>query len=227
MFFYDYWYLVFCVPPLIFALIAQFMVKSAYSKYSRVMSASGLDGARAALAVLRHNGVPELPVQRIAGTLTDNYNPKTNVISLSQGVYDSHSVAAIGIASHEAGHACQYATGYYPIRLRAAVLPVANIGSFAGIWLAVLGVIFALQPMAYVGVALYIFVVAFQLITLPVEINASRRAVAAMEEGGLLVGEELDGAKKVLRAAALTYVAALASSIGMLLRLLAIVGRRD
>ena len=227
MFFYDYWYLVFCVPPLIFALIAQFMVRNAYSKYSRVMSASGLDGAHAALAVLRHNGVPALPVQRIAGTLTDNYNPKTNVISLSQGVYDSHSVAAIGIASHEAGHACQYATGYYPIRLRAAVLPAANIGSFAGIWLAILGVIFALQPLAYFGVALYIFVVAFQLVTLPVEINASRRAVAAMEEGGLLVGEELDGAKKVLRAAALTYVAALASSIGMLLRLLAIVGRRD
>ena len=227
MFFYDYWYLVFCVPPLIFALIAQFMVKSAYSKYSRVMCKSGLDGAGAALAVLRRNGVPELPVQRIGGTLTDNYNPKTNVISLSQGVYDSHSVAAVGIAAHEAGHACQYAVGYYPMRLRAAVLPVANIGSTAGIWLAILGAVLAVQPLAYVGVGLYIFVVLFQLITLPVELNASRRAVVALEEGGLLYGEELVGAKKVLRAAALTYVAALASAIGMLLRLMAIVGRRD
>ena len=223
-YFYDYWYLIFCVPPLILAIFAQFKVKSTYKKYSAVMSSSGLDGAGAARTVLQYNDVPSLPVQQIAGELTDNYNPRTQTISLSQGVYGSHSVAALGIAAHEAGHAVQYARGYAPMKIRGMILPMANIGSQAGIWLAILGVILTFRPLAYVGVGLYLAFVLFELVTLPVELDASRRAIKALDGSGILRGEELAGAKKVLRAAALTYVAALASSIGMLLRLLAIIG---
>ncbi len=228
-YFYDYWYLILCVPPLIFALIAQIMVKSAYNKYSKVMSSSGYDGAGAARTVLQYNDVPSLPIQPIAGELTDRFDPRSNTISLSQGVYASHSVAALGIAAHEAGHAVQYAKGYAPMKLRGKILPFANIGSQAGIWVAVLGVIFSFQPLAYVGVALYMAFVLFELVTLPVELDASRRAVRALEGSGALAGDELSGAKKMLRAAALTYVAALASSVGMLLRLLVMIsggGRR-
>ena len=229
-YFYDYWYLILCVPPLILAVIAQILVKSTYKKYSKVMSSSGYDGAGAARTVLYYNGVEQLPVQPIAGELTDNFDPRSNTISLSQGVYGSHSVAALGIAAHEAGHAVQYAKGYTPMKLRGKILPAARIGSQAGIWLAIIGVFVSLQPLAYVGVALYMAFVLFELVTLPVELDASRRAVTALEGNGVLVGDELNGAKKVLRAAALTYVAALASSVGMLLRLLIIVsgggGRR-
>ena len=223
MFFYDHWYLIFCVPPLILALYAQFKVKSTYKKYSAVTSQSGMDGAGAAREVLRQNGVDGVPIQPIAGELTDHYDPRSRTISLSQGVYGSHSVAALGVAAHEAGHAVQYARGYTPMKLRGKILPVARIGSQAGIWLAVLGVIFTFRPLAYVGVGLYMAFVLFELLTLPVELDASRRAVAALDGSGMIGADELAGAKKVLRAAALTYVAALASSIGMLLRLLAIV----
>ncbi len=223
-YFMDYWYIVFCVPPLILALFAQYKVNSTYKKYSKVASRYGMTGADAARMVLRQNGVAELPINQIAGNLTDHFDPRTNTISLSQGVYGSQSVAAVGIAAHEAGHAVQHATGYAPIKLRSALVPVANIGSQAGIWLAVLGIAFATQMLAYIGVGLYLFFVLFQLVTLPVEFNASNRAIAALEGCGRFSDEELRGSKKVLRAAALTYVAALASSVGMLLRLLAIIG---
>ena len=225
MYFYDVWYLIFCVPPLIFALIAGARVRSTYNKYSKVISSSGLVGANSAETVIRYNGVPMPSVVPIAGELTDNFNPKTNTIGLSQGVYGSRSVAAIGIAAHEAGHAVQYAKSYVPMKIRGKIIPFANIGSTAGIWLAIIGAFMAFNPLAYVGVGLYLFFVLFELITLPVELDASKRAIVALEQSGTLDGEELAGAKKVLRAAALTYVAALASAVGMLLRLLAIVGR--
>ncbi len=223
-YFMDYWYIVFCVPPLILALFAQYKVNSTYKKYSKVASHYGMTGADAARMVLRQNGVAELPIKQIAGNLTDHFDPRTNTISLSQGVHSSQSVAAVGIAAHEAGHAVQHATGYAPIKIRSKLVPVANIGSQAGIWLAVLGIAFATQMLAYIGVGLYLFFVLFQLVTLPVEFNASNRAIAALEGCGRFSEDELQGSKRVLRAAALTYVAALASSVGMLLRLLVIIG---
>lgn len=222
--FMDYWYVIFCVPPLLLALYAQYKVNSTYKKYSRVTTRHAMTGADAARMVLRQNGVSELPIKPIAGNLTDHFDPRTNTISLSQGVHGSTSVAAVGVAAHEAGHAVQHATGYAPIKLRSKLVPIANIGSQAGIWLAVLGIAFATELLAYIGVGLYLFFVLFQLVTLPVEFNASRRAMEALEGSGKFSDEELRGSKKVLSAAALTYVAALASSVGMLLRLLAIIG---
>ena len=228
--FFDYWYLILCIPPLILAIYAQYKVNSTYKKYSQVMSASGLDGASAARLVLQYNDVPSLEIKPISGELTDHYDPRDNTISLSQGVYASHSVSALGIAGHEAGHAVQYAKNYAPMKWRGKIIPVANIGSQAGIWLAILGALFAFKILAYVGVGLYMAFVLFQLITLPVELDASNRAIKALEGDHALEGEQLDGAKKVLRAAALTYVAALASSVGMLIRLLIMIvggGRRS
>ena len=228
MFFYDYWYLIFCVPPLLFALFAQYRVQSVYKKYSQVRSSSNLDGAGAARLVMQYNDLPPVAVKPVAGELTDHYDPRDNTISLSQGVYSSQSLSALGVAAHEAGHAVQYARGYLPMKIRGSILPVANIGSQAGIWLAILGIILSFRPVALAGVILYMCFVLFQLVTLPVELDASNRAVKALDGSGTLRGEELAGAKKVLRAAALTYVAALASSVGMLLRLLMIVnGSRD
>lgn len=223
----DYWYVIFCVPPLIFALWAQYNVNSTYKKYSKVTTRYGMTGAEAASMVLRQNGVAQMPIVPIAGNLTDHFDPRSNTISLSQGVHSSHSVAAVGIAAHEAGHAVQHATGYSPVKLRTALVPVANIGSQAGIWLAVIGIMLSTVTLAYVGVGLYLFFVLFQLVTLPVEFNASRRAMAALEGSGRFSEEELRGSKKVLSAAAMTYVAALASSVGMLLRLLAIIGSNN
>ena len=183
-YFIDYWYVVFCVPPLIFALWAQYRVNSTYKKYSKVATRHGMTGAEAASMVLRQNGVAQMPIVQIAGNLTDHFDPRSNTISLSQGVHSSPSVAAVGIAAHEAGHAVQHATGYSPVKLRTALVPVANIGSQAGIWLAVIGIALATRMLAYVGVILYLFFVLFQLVTLPVEFNASRRAMAALEGCG-------------------------------------------
>lgn len=225
---FDIWYFILVLPAVLFALIASGAVKAAYKKYAKVFSASGMTGAEMAERVLSQNGVFGVRIEPVPGELTDHFDPKSNVIRLSEGVYGSKSIAALGIAAHEAGHAVQYAVGYGPMKVRGKILPVASIGSQAGIWLAVLGSVFAaLRPIAYVGVGLYIAFVLFELITLPVEINASNRAVKALEACGVMAGGELVGAKKVLRAAALTYVAALASSVGMLLRLLIMLNGRD
>ena len=183
---------------------------------------TGFDAAR---KILDKNGLYNVRIERVSGNLTDHFDPKTNVVRLSDSVYDSQSVAAVGVAAHEAGHAVQYAEKYTPMELRGAILPVANIGSTAGIALAILGIFLAMEFLSYVGIGLFIAVVIFQLVTLPVEFNASRRAVNALE-GGYLSEEELKGTKKVLSAAALTYVAALLVSLGNLLRLLALVNRR-
>ena len=214
------------IPVFIFALICQMKVKSNFNKYSRVRNSRGMTGADAAYSLLQLNGITDVRIKRISGNLTDHYSPKTKEICLSENVFDSQSIAAIGVACHEAGHACQHAQEYFPLKIRNAVIPITNIGSMAGIPLALLGIFFAFEPLIYVGIALYGAVALFQLITLPVEFNASRRALNVIKENGFLVAEEYNGAKKVLTAAALTYVAALASAAATLLRLLIVANRR-
>ncbi len=227
-FYMDYWYLIFVVPPMLLAIWASFNVNSTFKKYSKVTNRYGLTGAEAARKILDKNGLYNVRIERVAGDLTDHFDPKTNVVRLSSSVHDSTSVAAVGVAAHEAGHAVQYAQDYTPMKIRGSLVGVANIGSTAGIYLAILGIIFSFTMLAYIGIGLFCAVVAFQLVTLPVEFNASRRAVVALEQG-YLSDEELRGTKKVLRAAALTYVAALLSAIGNLLRLIMLAGgrRRD
>ncbi|MBQ3183322.1 MAG: zinc metallopeptidase [Clostridia bacterium] len=227
-FYLDYWYLIFVIPPMLLAIWASFNVNSTFKKYSKVTNRYGLTGAEAARKILDKNGLYNVRIERVAGDLTDHFDPKTNVVRLSSSVHDSTSVAAVGVAAHEAGHAVQYAEEYTPMKIRGSLVGVANIGSTAGIYLAILGIILSFTVLAYIGIGLFCAVVAFQLVTLPVEFNASRRAVVALEQG-YLSDEELRGTKKVLRAAALTYVAALLSAIGNLLRLIMLVGgrRRD
>ncbi len=220
-------YVIFVVPALILSLIAQAAVKRAYAKYSELYSKSGYSGAYAAAAVLKYYGIFDVRIEPCSGKMSDHYDPTANVIRLSEGVYSSTSVAAIGIACHEAGHAAQHANSYLPIKIRNMILPVCKIGSFAGIPLAMLGLFLSFEPLISIGLLLYSFIMIFQLITLPVEINASRRALAVIDEMGLLKNEdEHKGAKKVLYCAAMTYVASLAVSLGNLLRLLIIFSRR-
>ncbi len=214
-------YLLFMLPALLLGLYAQIMVKVNYSRYSKVISRSGLTGREAAERVLQMNGVGGVRIGRVGGTLTDHYDPRSNSINLSQGVYDSATVAAIGVAAHEAGHAVQYAKNYAPIKLRMAIIPVCNIGTRLGPLLIILG--FFLSYMAetmitvgntlyFIGLILFCTVALFQLVTLPVELNASRRALKALS-GGVMEKSELPGVRKVLTAAALTYVAALVSAV--------------
>ena len=225
--FLDYWYFIFVIPPMLLAVWASYNVKFTYQKYSKVINRYGLTGAEAARKILDKNGLYNVRIERVAGDLTDHFDPKTNVVRLSSSVHDSTSVAAVGVAAHESGHAVQYAEGYTPMKIRGSLVGVANIGSSVGIYLAVIGIIASLPLLSYIGIGLFTAVVAFQLVTLPVEFNASRRAVTALEQG-YLSDEELTGTKKVLRAAALTYVAALLSALGNLLRLIMLVnnGRR-
>lgn len=212
-------YLVLVLPAFILSIITQIAVKRAFSSYSGVYSKSGYSGAQAAAAVLKYYNITNVRIEMCSGKLSDHFDPRQNVIRLSESVYSSTSIAAIGVACHEAGHAAQYADNYAPIKIRNAVIPVCNIGSYAGIPLALLGFMMSFEPLVAIGLMLYAFIMIFQLATLPVEFNASRRAVAVMEETGLLRDEnELAGAKKVLTAAASTYVAALAVSFANLLR---------
>lgn len=219
-------YLLFMLPALLLGLFAQLKVKSAFERYSKVASRRGMTGADAARAVLSSGGVNNVAIGQVNGSLTDHYDPKNNRIMLSDSVYSSTSVAAIGVAAHEAGHALQYAEGYSPIKLRTAIIPVCNIGSFLGPILVVIGAgltysegaIPQLGNLLYFGgIILFSAVALFQLFTLPVELNASRRALKALESGSLLEPSELKGAKSVLTAAALTYVAALVTAIMQIL----------
>ncbi len=217
---YGYFgYIIYILPALIFGLIAQSMVKSRFNKFSKMASKRGITGMEAARMVLNAGGVYNVSIGRVSGSLTDHYNPKTNSISLSDTVYGNTSVAAIGVAAHEAGHALQYAEGYFPIKVRNAILPVCNLGSKIGPLLIVLGCIISYSAILFgemiymIGLILFGAVAFFQLVTLPVELNASKRAMKALEKGVMLDNKELNGAKKVLTAAALTYVAALATSI--------------
>ena len=216
------------LPVFIFAIICQAKVKSNFRKYSRVMSRSGITGADAAWRLLQLNGISDVKIQRVGGTLTDYYDPSRKVICLSSDVFDSKSIAAIGVACHEAGHAVQHANSYFPLKIRNFVIPATKIGSAFGVPLCLIGMFINSTTIAYVGVALYAFVALFQLVTLPVEFNASSRALSTISEYGFLDSEEYKGAKKVLSAAALTYVAALASAIATILRLLLVIsgGRR-
>lgn len=221
-FFYDQWYFLLVIPALIIAAVAQFKVKSTYNKYSEVPNSRRITGAYAAQAVLSHYGITDVRIDRVSGKLSDHYDPKAKVIRLSDGVYGSSSIAAVGIACHEAGHAAQHAEDYVPNKIRSALVPVCNIGSTIGLPLAILG-LFIGEFGTYItiaGLALYATVFLFHLVTLPVEFNASRRAIKVIEETNLLVDEESSGAKKVLFAAAMTYVASMIVALANLLRLL-------
>lgn len=227
----DWTYIVLVLPCVIFALIASAMVKTTFNRYSRQLSVRHITGAEAARQVLLGNGVTNVRIERVSGDLTDHYDPKANVIRLSDSVYDSTSTAAIGVACHEAGHAAQYAHKYAPIHLRAAIIPVTNIGSMLAMPLILIGLLFVSESatssgFVYAGIACFGLSAVFQLITLPVEFNASRRAMAAIREGNILTEEEQRGARRTLTAAAMTYVAALAVSLAQLLRLILIFGGR-
>ena len=221
MYFYtDPLYLILLVPVLLLSLYAQAKVSGNYRKYGQIRNSRGLTGAQAAQEVLRSHGVYDVRIERVAGDLTDHYDPRTNVIRLSNGVYGSPSIAAVGIAAHEAGHAVQYAVHYAPVRLRMAILPATQIGSQFSIIALMLGILLYWEPLFLLGLVLFSLTTVFQLITLPVEFNASRRAMATIRDRDLLSGEEAAGARKVLTAAALTDVAALLMSVLQLLRYL-------
>ncbi len=216
------------LPGLIIALWASANVNSTFNKYNRVLSRSGMTGAQVAEKVLRHHGVYNVRIERVAGNLTDHYDPKANVIRLSDATYSSTSIAAAGVAAHEAGHAVQYATGYAPIKFRASIVTLCNIGSpmaFVLLFIAFLVPVEMSGLFINLAIALYALATVFQLVTLPVEFNASHRAVETLEATGFYPADELKGAKAVLRAAALTYVAALISSILSLLRFILIANR--
>lgn len=222
----NYYYLILVVPVVILSMVASARVNSSFKKYSQVFSSRNLTGAQAAFEMLRHYGITNVQVERVNGNLTDHYDPRTNVIRLSDSVYNSTSVAAIGVACHEAGHAVQYAQSYAPIKIRNFVLPAANLGSRAGIPLAIIGFFLNFEVLAIAGIVFFSFAVLFQLITLPVEFNASKRALQVITDADILSENEKVGAKKVLTAAAMTYVAALAVSIANLLRILLMFNRR-
>ena len=216
------------LPVFLFALVCQAKVKTNFNRYSQVISRSGMTGADAAWRLLQLNDITDVRIKRISGTLTDYYDPTKKEICLSEDVFDSRSIAAIGVACHEAGHACQHNEGYFPLKIRNMVIPATRIGSALGVPLCLIGLFINSEPLAYAGIILYGFVALFQFITLPVEFNASRRALQTIEANGFLTDSEYVGARKVLKAAALTYVAALASAIATIFRLLIVTsgGRR-
>lgn len=222
----NYYYIILVLPMIILSMIASARVNSSFKRYSKVMSSRRITGAQAAFEVLRYYGITNVQIERVSGNLTDHFDPRTNVIRLSDNVYNSTSVAAIGVACHEAGHAAQYAQSYVPIKLRNKVLPLANLGSKLGVPLAIIGYFLNFGSLAMAGVIFFSFAVIFQLITLPVEFNASKRALNAISDVDILSDEEKKGAKSVLSAAAMTYVASLAVSVASLLRLILTINRR-
>lgn len=233
---FDWTYLVIVLPCLLLSLWASSQVKNTFQRYSSQISAKHITGADAARRVLQFHGITNVRIEHVSGNLTDHYDPSNNVIRLSDNVYASPSTAAIGVACHEAGHAVQYAQNYFPIKIRAAIIPITNFGSKLAMPLILLGIILSTfgsfsYTLVYVGIACFSLSLIFQLITLPVEFNASRRAINAIEESNILTISEMVGAKKTLKAAAMTYVAAVAVSLAQLLRLLILFGggrkRRD
>ena len=231
---FDWTYLVLVLPCILLSLWASSNVNSTFKKYSRQYSSRGLTGAEAAQRVLMANGVRGVRIDRVSGNLTDHYDPKTNVIRLSDSVYSNTSTAAIGVACHEAGHAVQYAENYGPIKVRAAIIPLTNFGSKIAMPLILAGILMTFlgsfsDTLVYLGIAAFGMSLVFQIVTLPVEFNASQRAMQAIEASNLLTAEEQRGARKTLKAAALTYVAATAVALAQLLRLIVLFGgrRRD
>ncbi len=226
-FYMDRYYLILIIPTMLFALWAQSKVSSTFNKYSRVRSSRGYTAAQICRQILDGNGLYNVRIEHIAGNLTDHFDPTTNVVRLSDSVYNSTSVASIGVAAHEVGHAIQHATGYFPIRIRSAIIPITNFGSKLSMPLILLGFIMQAQPLINLGIILFSLMTLFQLVTLPVELNASGRALRTLEGDNILYGEEVSQARQVLTAAALTYVAALLTSAAQLLRLILLYGRRS
>ncbi len=228
LFFWD-WTFILLIPALVLAIYAQSKVKSAYAQYSRVPSRSGMTGAQVARNLLDRNGLSQVRIEKIPGILSDHYDPRTGVLKLSEGVYSSRSVAALGIAAHESGHAIQHGVGYSPLMLRNSFVPVANFGSSLAFPLFILGFLFSgpLKVLMDVGIILFSLAVVFHIVTLPVELNASQRALVLLNREGILAPKEVTAARKVLNAAAWTYVAAAAMAALQLLRLIVLRSQRD
>lgn len=227
MFYWD-WTMILVIPGLLLGLWAQMRVSSAFRKYSAVHARSGMSAEDVARSMLNQAGCGNVSIRSVSGNLTDHYDPRNNTLRLSDGVYGSSSVAAIGIAAHECGHAMQQHEGYAPLVLRSALVPVVNLGSNLYFPIFLLGLLFSWEPLIYVGIACFALTLVFSLATLPVEFNASGRALRVLDQQGYLSSEEMDGARAVLNAAAMTYVAAAISSLLQLVRLLIIArDRRD
>lgn len=228
----DLTYIVLVLPAVLLSLWASWNVNSTYRRYSQDSNSRGLTAAEAARRVLNANGLSNVPIECIPGELTDHYDPSANVVRLSEGVFGSCSTAAIGVACHEVGHAIQHATGYLPVRIRSAIVPVTNIGAKLSVPLIMAGLLLSgfsqkLIMAAYIGILLFSLCAVFQIVTLPTEFNASRRALVSIQDMNLLTGEEITGAKRTLRAAALTYVAALTTTLVQLLRFIILVNSRN
>lgn len=228
LYYYNWSYILFMLPCIILTIIVQVSMNSTFRKYSNIRNSRGLTGAQAAQRVLMQKGVSGVTIEHVSGNLTDHFDPRTNVIRLSDSVYNSDSIAAVGVACHEAGHAVQHAEGYIPNKIRSAILPVANLGSRLSWILIFMGLVTSIfQPLLYVGIILFSASVLFTLATLPVEFNASSRALSCIKETGMLSEGEYTGAKRTLQAAAMTYVAAAATAVFQLLRLLSVANRRN
>lgn len=226
-YYYDPTYILVIVAVVI-SLVAQLLVSSRFSKYSKVASRSGFTGAQAASHILQSQGIYDVSIRRVSGNLTDHYDPRSKTLNLSQSVYDNYSVAAVGVAAHECGHAIQHARGYAPLAFRSALVPVANLGSKLSWLFIILGIFLSMnQTLLYIGIIMFSAAVLFQIVTLPVEFNASGRALKLLKENGILMNDEVGKTRKVLAAAALTYVAAAATAILQLLRLILLFGGRD
>lgn len=227
MYYYGFEYFIYLVPGILLALYAQAKISSAYEKFGSINSKINISGAQAARKILDASGLYDVEIKMIGGRLTDNYNPSNKVLSLSKDVYENTSIASISIAAHEVGHAIQDKIDYKPLRFRESIVPMANLGSNLSVWFIIIGCFFS-YFLTQIGVALFFFAVLFQIVTLPVEFDASRRAKLAIEDAGFLDQEEMKGTKEVLSAAALTYVGATLTAIGQFLRLLALTngGRR-
>lgn len=230
LYYFDWTYLIFIVPAAIISLIASARVNSSFNKYSKIRNRRGITGAQAAYNVLAAHGITNVTIEHVHGKLTDHFDPRTNTIRLSDAVYNASTIAAVGVAAHEAGHAVQHAVGYVPNKIRSAIVPAVNIGSKLSWIVILLGLVLPVQydAVLYIGIALFSLTVLFALVTLPVEFNASRRALETIRSSNMLSAEdEYSGARSVLRAAAMTYVASAFASIMSLLRLLVIAGRRS
>jgi Zn-dependent membrane protease YugP len=218
--YFDYYYLILVVPTILFSLWAQILVKSTFARYSRISCGRGISGRETAELLLQANRIHGVRIEAVGGSLTDHYDPGTKVLRLSQPVYGKTSIAAVGVAAHETGHAIQHERSWAPLVLRSALVPVANIGSSFGPWLAIAGLIFAFDPLITIGIILFGGAVLFYIVTLPVEFNASGRALAILKSNNILSPEELRGVRKVLTAAALTYVASALTALMNFLRLI-------
>ncbi|AEF82665.1 zinc metallopeptidase [Leadbettera azotonutricia] len=224
--YFDYYYVVLVVPTIILSLIAQILVKSTFSKYSKIRCSRGITGKDAASLLMRANNIRDVSIQQVRGNLTDHYDPGAKVLRLSDPVFGNPSIAAVGVAAHETGHAIQHATSYGPLALRSSLVPIANIGSTIGPWIAIAGIFLSFPVLINIGIVLFGGAVVFYLITLPVEFNASARALSILKSNNVLSADELRGVRKVLTAAALTYVASALTALMSFVRLILLAQRR-